>query len=116
MLCVCYVLYPDSCLLTSIVLNDEERCKVAQAHADQLAKAKGPVTLLLPQLGLGEWDREGADLHNKEGLESFLAEIEARVPDHVDVRRINGHINDPIFADTALEIFDQWCEEGIVER
>ena len=103
-------------LLTSIVLNDEERCKVAQAHADQLAKAKGPVTLLLPQLGLGEWDREGADLHNKEGLESFLAEIEARVPDHVDVRRINGHINDPIFADTALEIFDQWCEEGIVER
>ena len=101
-------------LLTSIVLNDEERRRVARAHSEQLAKAKGPVALLLPLLGLGEWDREGADLHDKAGLESFLAELEATAPANVDIHRIYGHINDAVFAEEALGIFDDWRERGLV--
>lgn len=101
-------------LLTSIVLDEDERRAVADAHAAQLAKATGPVALLLPQHGLGEWDREGGDLHNKAGLEGFLAALEAITPDNVDVHRIEGHINDAIFADTALRIFDAWRAEGLV--
>ena len=101
-------------LLSSIVLNDEERRRVARAHSEQLAKAKGPVALLLPLLGLGEWDREGADLHDKAGLESFLAELEATAPTNVDIHRIDGHINDAVFAEEALGIFDDWRERGLV--
>lgn len=101
-------------LLTSIVLNDEERRSVARAHSDQLAQATGPVAMLLPQDGLGEWDRVGADLHNKEGLQQFLAELENTLPDSVQKHRIEGHINDPIFADTALQVFDQWRDRGLV--
>ncbi len=101
-------------LLTSIVLNSDERRAVARAHARQLATATGPVALLLPVLGLGEWDREGADLHDKAGLDSFIAELEASAPPNVDVHRIEGHINDAIFADRALQIFDRWRDEGLV--
>ncbi|MDA9136361.1 Tm-1-like ATP-binding domain-containing protein, partial [Ascidiaceihabitans sp.] len=36
-------------LLTSIVLNGEERKLVARAHSEQLATAKGPVAMLLPE-------------------------------------------------------------------
>ena len=54
-------------LLTSIVLNHDERTTVARAHSTQLAKATGKTALLLPKQGLGEWDRIGADLHDKEG-------------------------------------------------
>lgn len=101
-------------LLTSIVLNDEERRQVARAHSRQLAKARGPVALLLPEHGLGEWDREGADLHDKAGLEAFLQELEATLPPNVQTYRIDGHINDAVFAEQALRIFDAWRADGVV--
>jgi uncharacterized protein (UPF0261 family) len=102
-------------LLTSIVLETEERKKVARAHSKQLATAKGPVAMILPQDGLGEWDREGADLHNADGLAEFLNEIEATLSANVAKHRISCHINDVAFADKALEIFDDWCANGTIK-
>lgn len=101
-------------LLTSIVLNADERRQVARAHSEQLAKAKGPVAMILPERGLGEWDREGADLHNKESLAEFLGELQATLPPNVATYRIDSHINDDAFANKALEIFDGWCADGTV--
>ena len=101
-------------LLTSIVLNDSERRLVARAHSQQLAKATGPVAIILPEHGLGEWDREGADLHNQAGLEAFLQELEETLPSTVTAHRLKGHINDPAFAEKALEIFDDWRASGLV--
>ena len=102
-------------LLTSVVLESDERAEVAKAHCDQLATAKGPVVVLLPEDGLGEWDREGADLHNAEGLARFLAEMEAGMPANVEAHRLACHINDAEFADKALEVFDEWCASGVVQ-
>ncbi|MEP3054171.1 Tm-1-like ATP-binding domain-containing protein [Ascidiaceihabitans sp.] len=101
-------------LLTSIVLEAEERKEVARAHSTQLATAKGPVAMILPEDGLGEWDRAGADLHNASGLADFLTEIEATLPANVTAHRIACHINDAGFADKVLEIFDGWCADGTV--
>ena len=101
-------------LLTSIVLQAAETKRVAQAHCEQLAKAKGQTALILPEHGLGEWDREGADLHNPDGLSTFFAEIEVNVPDNVSIHRIPCHINDAAFAHKALEIFDGWCADGTI--
>ncbi|MGY3439717.1 MULTISPECIES: Tm-1-like ATP-binding domain-containing protein [unclassified Marinovum] len=102
-------------LLTSIVLNADDCKQVARAHSKQLSTAMGPVAMILPELGLGEWDREGADLHNAEGLAAFLAEVEATLPETVTKHRIPCHINDAEFADKALEIFDEWCANGVVK-
>lgn len=101
-------------LLTSIVLGEEERKQVARAHSVQLAKATGPVAMILPERGLGEWDREGADLHDQEGLNIFLKELEDTLPDNVIAHRIDSHINDAAFANKALEIFDDWRTKGLV--
>lgn len=101
-------------LLTAVVLNEEERRTVAQAHCKQLASARAPVTLLLPLQGLGEWDRVGADLHDQQGLDGFMAALEEQMPENVDVQRIDTHINDSRFADAALQVFDEWCENGVV--
>ena len=107
-------LHAHNRLISSIVLNEKERRQVARAHTDQLGKAKGPVALLLPTHGMGEWDREGADLHDRDGLACFLAEIETAVPANVDLHKIDGHINDPVFAQTALDIFDHWRSTGVI--
>jgi uncharacterized protein (UPF0261 family) len=70
----------------------------------------------MPLHGTGEWDREGADLHDREGLEAFMAELQATLPANVEAHPIEGHINDPIFAETALAIFDGWCADGTVKN
>ncbi|QBY01465.1 UPF0261 family protein [Rhodophyticola sp. CCM32] len=101
-------------LLTSIVLDGEERKAVARAHSEQLAGSKGPVAMILPEHGLGEWDREGADLHDKGGLSQFLDELQGTLPPNVTLHRLEAHINDAAFADKALEIFGTWRTEGIV--
>ena len=101
-------------LLTSIVLKTEERKQVARAHSERLATAQGPVAMILPERGLGEWDREGADLHDSDGLKAFLAELDATMPGNVTSHRIDCHINDAEFAETALNIFDDWRTQGIV--
>ena len=101
-------------LLTSIVLDDDERRLVARAHSAQLAKATGPVAMLLPEQGLGEWDRAGADLHNQAGLSAFLLELEQTLPSNVVAHRIDCHINDAEFADKALEVFDSWRASGFI--
>lgn len=102
-------------LLTSIVLQADETRLVARAHCDQLAGAKGPVAMILPEHGLGEWDREGADLHNPDGLSAFLSELELHMPDNVQTHRVACHINDAAFAEKALEIFDRWCADGTIQ-
>ena len=101
-------------LLTSIVLDDDERRLVARAHSAQLAKATGPVAMLLPEQGLGEWDRAGADLHNQAGLSAFLLELEQTLPRNVVAHRIECHVNDAKFADKALEVFDSWRASGFI--
>ena len=101
-------------LLTSIVLDVDERKSVARAHSEQLAKATGPVAMLLPEHGLGEWDRAGADLHNQAGLDAFLLELGNTLPSNVVAHRIDCHINDAAFSDKALEVFDGWRASGLV--
>jgi len=101
-------------LLSSIVLKTEERIAVAHAHSAQLAKAKGPVAMILPDQGLGEWDRAGADLHDKPGLDAFFAALDETLPANVKKHRIECHINDPEFAETALAIFDAWRADGTI--
>lgn len=110
-----HIKYAHNRLLTSIVLEAEERKEVARAHSKQLAKANGPVAMILPENGLGEWDREGADLHNAEGLREFLAEVEMTLTANVMAHRVSCHINDAEFAYKALEIFDGWCADGTVK-
>ncbi|MCP5072161.1 MAG: UPF0261 family protein [Rhodobacteraceae bacterium] len=102
-------------LLTSVVLNTEERREVAQAHARQLAEAKGETAFLLPRGGCGEWDRPGADLHEPSGLTAFCETIENDLPRNVNLHALDCHINDAEFAEAALKIFDEWVERGVVK-
>ena len=102
-------------LLTSIVLNTDERRTVARAHSRRLAGATAPVAMILPLLGLGEWDREGADLYDKAGLDAFIEEMRSSLPANVVRHDIDCHINDPAFAEKALDIFDAWCADGTVK-
>lgn len=103
-------------LLKSVVLDNEERRAVARAHCEKLATAKGPTTFIMPKGGCNEWDRPGADLHDAPGLAAFVEEIEAAMPETVDYVPLDAHINDALFSETVLRIFDGWVADGTVKR
>lgn len=101
-------------LLTSIVLNDDERREVARAHARQLSTATGPVEMILPLGGCGEWDRPGAPLNDPKGLAAFMDEMRGVCPESVRLTELPAHINDAAFAEAVLAIVDRWIGDGTI--
>ncbi|MDQ2091748.1 Tm-1-like ATP-binding domain-containing protein [Marimonas arenosa] len=101
-------------LLSSVLLNAEQRRDVARAICERLAEAQGPVVFLLPLKGCNEWDRPGAPLCDPDGLAAFIDEIRTGCPDNVELRELECHINDPEFSAAALEVFDDWVAQGTI--
>ncbi|WP_411352276.1 Tm-1-like ATP-binding domain-containing protein [Leisingera aquaemixtae] len=102
-------------LLTSALLEADERRQVAQALCGKLAAARAPVAVLLPAGGCNEWDRPGAPLHDAAGLAAFCEEMRRRCPGNASLHELDCHINDATFAAKALEILDSWNASGIVQ-
>jgi uncharacterized protein (UPF0261 family) len=103
-------------LIASVTVSPEQRRAVARVVAAKMAGSAAPVAFLLPAQGIQEWDRMGEPLHEPEALEAFLDEMRRAVPASVTFTEVDAHINAPDFAVKALEVFDRWVAEGIVEK
>ncbi|MFT7593015.1 MAG: hypothetical protein ACI8R4_000326 [Paracoccaceae bacterium] len=101
-------------LLTSAVLNSDERRQVAHAICGKVAGASAPVAVLLPNQGCNEWDRPGADLHDADGMAAFCDELRTQCPKNAQLHELDAHINDAAFSDLALAIFDAWVADGTI--
>lgn len=103
-------------LLTSVVLDTEQRRMLARRIMEKLGQARGETVFLLPVRGGNEWDREGGPLHDAAGLAAFVQEVRAACPANVRLVELDAHINDPHFSDAALAIVDAWIERGLLPR
>lgn len=101
-------------LLSSAMLIAEERREVAHAICDKLGRASGPVEFLLPMQGCNEWDREGGELHDAQGLAAFCEEMQNACPQNVNLHMLDCHINDPAFCTAVLAVIDRWISDGVV--
>ena len=95
-------------LVSSIMLKNNDRVRVAKAHAEKLNIARGKTAFVMPMGGCHEWDRFGAPLHNLEGPKVFAAALRSRLSDNVEWHETQGHINDDVFCNIVLDIFDRW--------
>ncbi len=102
-------------LLSSVMMNAEQRREMARTMCAKLATATGPVTLLLPLQGGNEWDRPGGPLSDPDGLAAFVDEVRAACPANVKLVELDAHINDDAFTTAALEQFDAWIAEGRIK-
>ncbi len=101
-------------LLSSVVLNAEERRELARTLSDRLAQATGETVLILPRHGDNEWDREGGPLADPAAYAAFLDELQSTCPAHVRQIALDAHINDEAFADAALQVVDDWIARGLL--
>lgn len=101
-------------LIKSSGLNAEERRETAREMVQRLDRAQAPVHIILPNQGLEEWDREGQEAHDPEGLAAFCQELRLQVPASMGFTDLSAHINDQAFADEVLRLFDAWLADGTV--
>lgn len=111
-----YEVHAHNRLLSSILLNADERREVAIAINGQLSKAKAATTLILPAAGCNEWDRNGAPLHDAKGMAAFADELRNTSSENVTLLELDAHINDTAFTDCVLAVFDNWLDDGTVAR
>ena len=102
-------------LIKSSALNNEERRETAREMGKRLVRSTAPVHVVLTGRGIEEWDKPGEPAHDPEGLDAFLDEMRVAIQPPVELTEIDAHINDQVFADKVLEIFDGWVAEGIVK-
>jgi uncharacterized protein (UPF0261 family) len=101
-------------LISSISLNAREREGVVKILAEKLASARGPTTFILPTHGIQEWDRPGGPLRDPAAIGALNDACRRLIGKPVELIEIDAHINDDLFVDTALQVFDRWMKQGIV--
>jgi uncharacterized protein (UPF0261 family) len=101
-------------LIASVGIDAQMRREFAQELAQRLRMARGPVHLVLPLHGIQEWDREGAPLHDPEGLAALMQAMDGCDFGQAQVSRIASHINDAGFVQQVLAVFDDWLARGLV--
>lgn len=101
-------------LIASLCIDSAMRREVACAIGERLAQAQGPTCLLLPNLGIEEWDRPGEPLHDPDGLAVLVDELPRRLGSNTRLVTVDAHINDQAFVDAALRVFDEWVVQGLI--
>lgn len=103
-------------LIASVGIDVAMRREFARELARRLRAAKGPTHLVLPLLGIQEWDRPGEPLNDQQGLDALMDELTQCDWGLVQVSRVQAHINDHAFALHVLGVFDTWLAQGLIAR
>lgn len=101
-------------LIKSSGLNAEERRATAREMAQRLKSTQTPAHVILTNQGIEEWDRPGGEAHDPEAFAAFCEEMRTQMTDPIRFTELECHINDQMFVDAALEVFDAWVADGTI--
>ena len=96
-------LYRHNPNVTLMRTTPEECAEIGRRIAEQLNKARGPTTLLIPLRGVSMLDQEGQPFHDPEADAALFRALRENVRPPVEIVELDLHINDPAFADAAAE-------------
>ncbi len=102
-------------LIASVTTPPEDRRRLARHIAVELATSAAPVTFILPNAGIQQWDKVDEPLHDPLGLEAFTDEARKAVQLPTKLVEIDAHINDRQFVDAVLAQVDEWVALGVVK-
>ena len=95
-------------LLTIVAGKTKDKVEVGALVADKLNRAKGPTAVVIPLVGWIEGDRHPkSPFHDPEGGRAFSQALKSKLKPEVKVIEIDAHINDPLFSETILRLFDE---------
>ncbi len=96
----------------AVKATTEELVLLGEELGAKAAKAKGPTEVLLPLGGLDKYEAPGGPWEDAKSDRALFDAIHRAVGDAVPVRELEGNINDPVFAEAAVETFLRLWEDG----
>lgn len=87
--------------------NGEELKETARIMAEKLNKSVGAVEVYLPEKGVSSVDQEGEALYAPEYNRAMFDELEEHLRDDIPLRRVDAHINDPEFGESAASALQE---------
>ena len=96
-------LYRHNPNVTLMRTTAEECREIGRRIAENLNKATGPVTFMLPLRGVSMLDREGEPFHDPAANAALFAALREHVRPPVELVELDLHINDTAFADAVFE-------------
>jgi uncharacterized protein (UPF0261 family) len=97
------VMFGHSPELTLVRLRGEEMAELGAIFAAKANLSAAPTAVLVPKDGFSVSDVEGGPFWDPEADEAFIDALVSRLEDRVRVQVIDAHINDPGFADAAVD-------------
>jgi uncharacterized protein (UPF0261 family) len=107
--------------------NAEELRATGRVVAEKLNQAQGPVAVVIPKLGFSSFDKEGGVFWEPEADRAFASALKAslnpstlrpgsgqaslRAGPEIEVIEVEAHINDPLFAETVIEVFERLMQQ-----
>jgi uncharacterized protein (UPF0261 family) len=89
--------------LTLVRLRSEEMAELGTIFAAKANQASGPTAVLVPKDGFSVSDVEGGPFWDPDADRAFIDALVSKLEDRVRVQVIDAHINDPGFADAAVD-------------
>jgi uncharacterized protein (UPF0261 family) len=103
----CRPVHVHNRLISAVATTQEEKATVGKVMAEKLNKSTGPTAIVIPLQGLSEWDRPGSELYDPEGIIAFTQTFKENAEPKIRVIELDAHLNDKIFSDTVLSVFDE---------
>ncbi len=101
------LLYPHNPQVTLMRTTADENRRIGEWIGHKLNACDGPVRFLIPEGGVSALDAPGQSFWDPEADRALFDALEATVRQSADRQliRVPAHINDPLFARTAVETF-----------
>lgn len=96
-------LYRHNPNVTLMRTTPEECREIGRRIAEKLNAARGPTTLLIPLRGVSAIAGEGQPFHDPEADAALFDTLRREIRPPVEIVELDLHINDPAFADAAVE-------------
>jgi uncharacterized protein (UPF0261 family) len=91
-------LYQHNATVTLMRTTRDECREIGRRIGEQLSRASGSVTLVLPLRGVSMLDAPGQPFHDPDADAALFASLRDQVGPRVRVREIDAHVNDAEFA------------------
>lgn len=91
--------------VSAVRVNRAESTALGGILAEKVNAARGPVAVLLPLRGLSAYSKPGGPFVDPDADAALFESIRSSLRDGIPVREIDANVNDPAFADAAVEVF-----------
>jgi uncharacterized protein (UPF0261 family) len=93
--------------ITLVRLTREQMVKVANVMVERLNQATAPVIVAIPKGGFSFYNKDGLHFRDIEADEAFVQTLKAKLKPEIEICDLNGHVNDSIFIEAVLSIFER---------